>query len=258
MAIRPVIQNNSNASKLMQYCKRHENDICKILTKEEERALIDELKDKDPDKLRELLVMHNVALVFNMAAKFMGSAKSFDDMVQNGFIGLTEAANKFDFKRSNKFATYAYTYIYKYIWRTSYRDANDPDPTTNAISLDGSISDFSSKQSDDDEGAIGNYLENHIDPTFQDEAVAPFETQLERNAMSNIYESMRKYILTSDFTDVDRIVFDGSFINNLTQRKISSDNNIPLRDVRMSYEKILGKMKEKLRESGIGSLDAVL
>lgn len=257
MAIRPIIQNNGNTTKLMQYCNRHRHDDCKILTKDEEKALIAEWKDKDPDKLRQMLIMHNVAMVFNMATKFMGATKSFDDLVQEGFIGLTIAANKFDFEKSNKFSTYAYAWIYKYVWARQYVENNGVDPSENAISLDGAIADFAnkSKATESDDGEIGNYLENHIDTTFMDESVVSTAVQVERNALSSVYDSMRKYMLSNDFTDIDRTVFNGAFVDNKTLRKISAENDIPTAEVKRSYDKIMAQMRERLAEDGIKSYD---
>jgi len=252
----PIIKDNLNATKLMQYCKAHEFDDCKVLNKEEELALIAEWKDKDPEHLKELLIMHNVAMVFKMATQFMSATRSFDEIVHNGLYGLCYAAKKFDMNQTKtKFSTYAYNWIYKYCWYTYWKDTLDKDdPINNGISLDSAISDYSSSsKSDSDSGDIGNYLENHLDPN-QTGAIVSSEEQMEKNAMNGLYKSMCDYMLTSDFTDVDRTVFNGMFLENQTVRKISSDNNIPQREVKESYAKIMDLMKTKLAGRGIHSM----
>lgn len=256
MPIRPIIQDNANTTKLMRYCKEHENDECKILTKEEEQDLIKKWAKKDPDKLRQMLIMHNIALVFNVATKWMSATRSYDDLVQRGLNGLAIAASKFKFsQKKTKFATYAYRWVYKYIFDTYWNENKRKDVANEAISLDSAISDYASnsKSSESDSGEMGNYLENHLDPN-QAGAIVSTETQMEQNAMSRLYDSMRKYMLTSDFTDIDRTVFNGAFVENLTLARISSDNDIPRKEVKASYDKILEYMKAKLAGAGVHSM----
>lgn len=57
---------------------------------------------------------------------------------------------------------------------------------------------------------------------------------------------MQKYILTSDFNNIDRVVFNGVFVDNQKLTKISSENDIPLNEVKNSYKNVLKKMKNKL------------
>lgn len=256
MPIRPIIQDNANTTKLMRYCKQHENDECKILSKAEEQALIKEWVKKDPEKLRQMLIMHNIALVFNVATKWMSSTRSYDDLVQRGLTGLTIAAQKFNLKQTKtKFATYAYRWVYKYIFDTYWNENKRKDIANEAISLDSAISDYASnsKSSDSDAGDMGNYLENHLDPN-QAGAIVSTESQMEQNAMGRLYNSMREYMLTSDFTDIDRTVFNGAFVENQTLARISSDNDLPRRTVKESYEKILEAMKTRLADNGIRSM----
>lgn len=255
----PVIQDNINATRLMRYCEAHKNDICKVLSKEEEQALIQKLKD-NPDELQKALIMHNIALVFNMATKFMSASRSFDELVQNGLYGLCYAAKKYETGQTKtKFATYAYNWIYKYCWWTYWNDTqNTRDFLNNAVSLNAAISEYaSSSKSDSDNGDMGNYLENHLDPN-QAGAIVDAETAMQNNAMKSIYDDLRKYILTDDFTDMDRIVFENSFVDNaLSLRRISSDFDLPLKDVKSSYQKILDLMKKKLEERNINSMEDV-
>lgn len=254
--LKPIIQDNSNATKLMQWCNKHRKDICKILSKEEEKELIRTYKDTDPDLMRQKLIMHNVALVFNIASKYMSSVRSFDDLVQRGLYALSYAANKFDPDKDVKFSTYAHNWIFKHIWGEYYDcTQNEKDITLNAISLNGLISDFSHNSKDENSSNMGNYLENHLDPSQN--VIADTETQCEANAMSNVYDQMKQYMLTADFNDTDRLVFDGRFINNQSEKQISTIYNIPKNTVKECLQKITSKMKTKLAEMHITSLENV-
>ncbi len=259
MAISPIIKDNGNASKLMKWCSQHKNDECKVLSKTEEMELIAKYRDTDLDLLRQKLIMHNVAMVFKLAAKYMSSTRSFDDLVQNGMQMLAHAAYKFDFNQTKtKFSSYAYNWIFKGIWDTYWRDSlNERDVTIKAISLDGAISDYShnSKSTDSDSGSISNYFEDHVDPTAK--VIDNTEDQLKANAMSNAYEEMKKYILTSDFNDIDRIVFNGRFVDNYSEKQISAQYNIPKSEVKNSMSKILLQMKAKLAEMHITSMETI-
>lgn len=258
MALNPVIRDNKNTTWIMRWCKEHEKDYCKVLSKEEELKLRDSMKEK-PDELRKSLALHNVALVFRIATKYMTAARSFDDLVQRGFVGLSIAATKFDLTQTQtKFSTYAYYWIYKYIFDGYWADNKRPDVQNDAISLDSAISQYvsNSKSSESDVGDMSNYLESHIDPS-SDVAIADIETQMENNAMSSLYSDMQQYMLTTDFTDIDRTVFNGAFVENRSIRQISSTYDIPTSEVKSSYAKILSLMKNKLAERGIQNLKDV-
>lgn len=248
----PIIQDNINATKLMRYCKQHENDECKVLDKDEEQKLIAELKH-DPEKLQKALIMHNVAMVFNLAAKYMTATKSFDETVQYGLYGLCYAAKKFNPDQTKtKFSTYAYNWVFKYVWWTYWGSKNDKDVMNSAISLNSAVSDYSSDSKTDGEGDLGNYLENHINPN--DPSAVPVDPTGSISA-KNIYKDLQKYMLSSDFTDLDRLVFDNSFVNDsLTLKQISSNFDVPIKEVKSSYSKILDLLKTKLKEKNITSI----
>lgn len=63
------------------------------------------------DRAKANLVERNVRLVVSIAKRFRGRGVSFDDLVQEGNIGLLRAAEKFDHARGFKFSTYATWWI---------------------------------------------------------------------------------------------------------------------------------------------------
>lgn len=70
------------------------------------------------DKLaRERMAVANLKLVFYLAKKHLYSGEPLDDLVQEGNIGLLKAVERFDWRRGNKFSTYATWWIRQQIWR---------------------------------------------------------------------------------------------------------------------------------------------
>jgi RNA polymerase primary sigma factor len=97
-----------------------------------------ELKDLPKDQLsdtqkrqlkagfraREKLIKSNMKLVASVARKMLGKANpkslTFSDLVQEGAIGLSRAAELFDPERGYKFSTYSYWWIRQAISRAIY------------------------------------------------------------------------------------------------------------------------------------------
>jgi len=68
------------------------------------------LNDQDEDALHELIEAHG-RLVVRIAVGFKGSGLPVADLVQEGNIGLMEAAKRFDPERNVRFSTYATWWI---------------------------------------------------------------------------------------------------------------------------------------------------
>ncbi|MDJ0785272.1 MAG: sigma-70 family RNA polymerase sigma factor [Myxococcota bacterium] len=56
-------------------------------------------------------VWHNLKLVVSVAKDFRNLGLSFEDLIQEGNIGLVRAVEKFDWRRGHKFSTYAVWWI---------------------------------------------------------------------------------------------------------------------------------------------------
>lgn len=87
-------------------------DISKypLLTKEEEIELAKKIAAGDKSA-KEKFFNSNRRLVADIAKKYLGNGVEFPDLVQEGNIGLLRAIEKFDYKKGNKFSTYATYWI---------------------------------------------------------------------------------------------------------------------------------------------------
>lgn len=68
---------------------------------------------------KEEIMLNNIRLVYHIANYYSKnnyySNLEFDDLVQEGILGLIEAVDKFDISKGNKFSTYAVWWIKHYI-----------------------------------------------------------------------------------------------------------------------------------------------
>jgi RNA polymerase primary sigma factor len=67
--------------------------------------------EEEAEASRNTLVERNMALVLRMAESFKQRGVAYEDLVQEGFIGLMRAADKYDPARGNRFSTMAVPWI---------------------------------------------------------------------------------------------------------------------------------------------------
>src|SRR5215217_5899953 len=96
------------------YFARIGND--KLLTHQEEIDLSKRAKKGDK-AARERLIEKNLRLVVSIAKKSRGHGLPFEDLIQEGNIGLMRAVEKFDSDRGFRFSTYATWWIRQTIQR---------------------------------------------------------------------------------------------------------------------------------------------
>ncbi len=72
---------------------------------------------KDGQEAREHLGRANTRLVVSIAKRYMSQGLPFPDLIQEGNVGLMRAVDKYDYKRGNRFSTYATWWIRQAITR---------------------------------------------------------------------------------------------------------------------------------------------
>mgnify|MGYP004628018127 FL=1 len=82
-----------------------------LLTMEEEKNLFEEYKKTKDEKIKEKLINSNLRLVVSIVKRYVGRGVSFQDLIQEGNIGLITAVEKFDVSMGYKFSTYATWWI---------------------------------------------------------------------------------------------------------------------------------------------------
>ena len=100
--------NSSSHDSLNQYMR--EIGKIKLLTREEEIKLAGAIKQGDLKAVQEM-VRRNLKYVVTVANKYRGFGMSLQDLIEEGNIGLIQAAKRFDVSRNVKFITYAVWWI---------------------------------------------------------------------------------------------------------------------------------------------------
>jgi RNA polymerase primary sigma factor len=95
----------------LSYPTRH-----RLLTAREERLLASKARAGNL-AARQAMMESNIRLVMSIARRYTCKTLTFEDLVQEGILGLLEAINKFDGDLGNRFSTYATYWIRQAIVR---------------------------------------------------------------------------------------------------------------------------------------------
>ncbi len=87
-----------------------------LLTAEEEVALAKRVERGD-SRARNVLIAANLRLVVNVAKKYANRGMAFQDLIEEGNLGLMRAVKKFSWRRGFKFSTYATWWIRQAVTR---------------------------------------------------------------------------------------------------------------------------------------------
>jgi RNA polymerase primary sigma factor len=108
------IQNSQTPELLAKYLRHIGNGD--LLTQEEEIDLSIRAR-RGEEKARRRIIEKNLRLVVSVAKKYRGMGLPFEDLIQEGNIGLMKAVEKFDPDRGFRFSTYATWWIRQAIQR---------------------------------------------------------------------------------------------------------------------------------------------
>jgi RNA polymerase primary sigma factor len=100
-----------SAAHTLTYPTRH-----RLLTAREEVLLAAKARAGNP-AARQAMMESNIRLVMSIARRYTCKTLTFEDLVQEGILGLLEAINKFNGELGNRFSTYATYWIRQAIVR---------------------------------------------------------------------------------------------------------------------------------------------
>lgn len=95
-----------------------------LLTREDEVELSKRIENGDK-VARDRMVSANLRLAISIAKKFQKQGIEFDDLIQEGNVGLLKAVDRFDWRRGFKFSTYACWWIRQSVMKAVDRQKSD-------------------------------------------------------------------------------------------------------------------------------------
>lgn len=109
-ALKEMFQKNKEFATVKQFSVILKNE--KDLTNDYHQIML------RSEEAQESIIRANLRLVVSIAKRFIGRGSSFEDLIQEGNIGLLRAVHKFDITRGFKFSTYATWWIRQAITRS--------------------------------------------------------------------------------------------------------------------------------------------
>lgn len=244
--VNAVIKGNQNTTKLINELKKAAKQY-PTLSKEDEEELV-KTYGHDRDKLNNLLFMHNIRLVFNIAKKYMGKTDDFDAMVQDGMLGLAIAAKNFDISRGVKFITYATPWVRKKVLERFYCKANEV--IKRSVSMNSPAMQSSSKINDSTDGDLENYVNDYLDPSVS--SLKSFHQQLSTNEQNRLCADLYNELQhDSSLTDKEKKIFTDLFYNRERAKDVQQMYGVTSKDISQIKDKILKSMRSRL-ESQFG------
>lgn len=236
-----IIKGNQNTTLLLNYLKSSSKQY-PCLNKEQEREMIN-LYRHDRDKLNKLLFMHNIRIVFSQAKKYMSKVNDFDTLVQDGMLGLAEAARRFDLDRDVKFCTYCMPWVRKYLLLHFYGKQIELDKLTTSLNAPSPMAEPGDTSSD---ASFENFISSYIDPSYAQPKT--IESEISSIEQEEICEDLyAKVEQDTSLSAVDKAVFIEMFKNREKTRDLAEKYNIQMEDVSEIKHRVLSKLRGILK-----------
>ncbi len=119
-ATRTPLLSHAEEKQLMQHIERANKAVCALESLPNDHAHQHQELQRlacRGTQARSRLITANTRLVIHVAQKYRGLGVPLADLIQEGNLGLIRAIEKFDFRRGNRFATYATWWIRQNILR---------------------------------------------------------------------------------------------------------------------------------------------
>ncbi len=128
---------NEKVKKLLEHEKTFpgvRDKVLKVIVRTLERAVSDQPQNplfpatlnrvraimRAVDTAKQEMVRANLRLVLSIAKRYRGRGMTFDDLIQEGNLGLLKAVGRFDHTKGNRFSTYATWWVRQSIIRGIY------------------------------------------------------------------------------------------------------------------------------------------
>lgn len=242
--VNSIIKGNQNTTRLISELKKAAKQY-PTLKKYQEEELIQKYCN-NREKLNQLLFMHNIRLVFNIAKKYMGKTDDFDAMVQDGMHGLMIAAENFDISRGVKFITYATPWVRKKVLERFYNKANEV--IKRSVSLNSPSSVTNAKVNDGSETDLESYVSEYIDPIAYDKRTIRYEISNHEQAQlcADLYQTLED---NSELSATEKNVFVDIFYNKEKTKDVARKYKLETKDISIIKEKVLDLMRDRLKDN---------
>ena len=199
-----------------------------------------------------LLVKHNVRLVSKVARKYTHIAE-YDDMMQEGIIGLGKAAENFDMSKNVKFCTYGYFYVFKAIQEYLKKENKDFSSIRNHSGLS-----FDKPASTDEENTNTN---SSLETIVSESSYTPSSGgyfEITRNETEELSGKIDELILKNEILDDrEKHIISSRFFSDKkrTLKSIGDEIGLSHSMVKLVQDKALQKIKEFIISQGISRED---